>query len=90
MLNQLKMAGKFSDASGIIIGDFKNCEPVKRDRSLSLDEVIRHHIIPAGKPTLKGFMIGHSSPSFAIPFGARGFMDTADLSLKIESGLRKE
>ncbi|WP_347318553.1 LD-carboxypeptidase [Rossellomorea sp. RS05] len=89
MLNQLKMAGKLADASGIIIGDFKNCDPVKQDRSLSLDEVINHHIIPAGKPTLKGFMIGHSSPSFAIPFGAHGFMDTQDLSFRIESGLRK-
>lgn len=89
MVNQLKMANKFNDASGIIIGDFKNCEPKRRKRSLTLDEVLTEHIASAGKPVLKGFNIGHSSPSIAIPVGSLGTMNTFDQSLKIESGIRE-
>ncbi|PFA67084.1 LD-carboxypeptidase [Bacillus sp. AFS015802] len=87
MVNQLKMANKFTEASGIIIGDFKNCEPKKRERSLTLDEVLTEHIKSAGKPVMKGFKIGHSSPSIAIPVGSIGTMNTLDQTLKIESGI---
>ena len=87
MLNQLKMAHKFKDASGIIIGDFKNCEPKKRERSLTLDEVLTEHIANAGKPAIKGFNIGHSSPNIAIPVGSIGTMNTLEHSFKIESGI---
>ncbi len=87
MVNQLKMANKFNEASGIIIGDFKNCVPKKRERSLTLDEVLTAHIASAGKPVIKGFKIGHSSPSIAIPVGSLGIMDTFEHTLKIESGI---
>lgn len=89
MLNQLKMANKFKDVSGIIIGDFKNCEPKKRERSLTLDEVLTEHIASTGKPALKGFNIGHSSPNIAIPVGSIGTMNTFEHSFKIESGIRE-
>ncbi|MGG4168030.1 LD-carboxypeptidase [Rossellomorea vietnamensis] len=87
MVNQLKMANKFKDSSGIIIGDFKNCEPKKRERSLTLDEVLTEHVTSAGKPALKGFNIGHSSPNIAIPVGSIGTMNTIDHSFKIDSGI---
>jgi muramoyltetrapeptide carboxypeptidase len=87
MVNQLKMANKFNEASGIIIGDFKNCVPKKRERSLTLDEVLTEHIAGTGKPVLKGFNIGHSSPSIAIPLGSRGTMNTFEHTLMIESGI---
>ncbi|MGM0851182.1 MAG: S66 peptidase family protein [Bacillota bacterium] len=89
MVNQLKMAGKFHDASGIIIGDFKNCVPVKRERSLTLDEVIKEHISSAGKPVLKGFHIGHSSPSIAIPLGSMGRMNTYNQTFIVETGIEE-
>lgn len=76
MLNQLKHAGKFADAAGILIGDFHNCEPDKRKVSFTLEEIFDHHIVPAGKPTLSGFRIGHCSPNIAIPIGVRARMST--------------
>ncbi len=88
MVNQLKMANKFNEASGIIIGDFKNCVPEKPERSLTLDEVLMEHIASAGKPVLKGFHIGHSSPSIAIPVGSIGKLDTRDHTFTIETGVR--
>lgn len=90
MMNQLKMAGKFDDASGIIIGDFKNCVPEKREQSLTLDEVLKEHISDAGKPVLKGFHIGHSSPSIAIPLGSMGQMNTYNQTFIVETGIRED
>ncbi|MGM0827516.1 MAG: S66 peptidase family protein [Bacillota bacterium] len=90
MMNQLKMAGKFDDASGIIIGDFKNCVPEKHEQSLTLDEVLKEHISDAGKPVLKGFHIGHSSPSIAIPLGSMGRMNTYNQRFIVETGIRED
>ncbi|WP_175989374.1 LD-carboxypeptidase [Bacillus sp. Marseille-Q1617] len=90
MLNQIKMAGKFQDAEGIIIGDFKNCGPDKRKESLTLDQLFEEHIKPADKPAMKGFLIGHSSPCLAIPVGSVGRMNTKEKTLIVESGIKGE
>jgi muramoyltetrapeptide carboxypeptidase len=90
MLNQLKMAGKFQDAEGIIIGDFKNCGPDKRKESLTLDQLFDEYIKPANKPAMKGFLIGHSSPCLAIPVGSVGRINTKEKALIVESGIKEE
>ena len=77
MLNQLKHAGKFDQAAGFLIGDFKDCIPAKRKESLTLEQVFIDHLLPSGKPCLSGFRIGHCSPHIAIPFGVPMRMDTA-------------
>lgn len=86
MLNQLQQAGKLTDAAGIIIGDFHQCQP-KRDKSLALDEVINHYIQRAGKPTMKGFKIGHCSPHISIPLGVNAEINTNEKVLIIDSGV---
>ncbi|QFT89806.1 putative murein peptide carboxypeptidase [Bacillus sp. THAF10] len=87
MLNQLKMAGKFDDAAGIVIGDFHNCVPDEGKPSLTLDEVISQHVLEAGKPTMKGFKFGHCFPNIAIPHGAMAKLDTYTKTLTIEPGI---
>ncbi|MBP2242436.1 muramoyltetrapeptide carboxypeptidase [Cytobacillus eiseniae] len=87
MLNQLFMAGKLIDASGLIIGDFNNCVP-EREPSLDLEEVINHYIRLANKPALKGFKFGHCSPHIALPLGVNVEMDTVNKQLTIESGVQ--
>jgi muramoyltetrapeptide carboxypeptidase len=87
MLNQLYMAGKLQEASGILVGDFNNCVP-ERELSLSLDEVIEHYIKLADRPTLKGFKMGHCTPHIAVPFGTDARMDTKMKSVFVESGIK--
>lgn len=86
MLNQLYMAGKLSEASGLLIGDFCDCTP-KRDLSLSLDEVINHYVGLANKPSIKGLQIGHCNPHIAIPFGVQAKLDTNVKRLIVDSGI---
>ncbi|NGQ94392.1 LD-carboxypeptidase [Brevibacillus sp. SYP-B805] len=84
MLNQLRMAGKLDAAAGIVLGDFHNCDPVKRkEASLTLEEVFDDYLTPAGKPVLAGFRIGHCSPNLAIPLGAMGRIDTKEKTFTI-------
>lgn len=87
MLNHLKMAGKLSDAAGVLLCDFHDCIPKKRDESLMLKDIIQDYIVPEGKPALSGFKIGHSSPNNAIPIGAEGVLDADKKQLVIEPGV---
>jgi muramoyltetrapeptide carboxypeptidase len=82
MLNQLRLAGKFADAAGILVCDFHNCVPNKRQESLALEQIFHDHIVSAGKPTLSGFKIGHCSPNIAVPIGIEARMSTYDKSLE--------
>ncbi|AJY76764.1 S66 peptidase family protein [Paenibacillus beijingensis] len=82
MLNQLRQAGKLSDAAGILVCDFHNCEPKKREASLTLTQVLEHHIAAAGKPALAGFKIGHGSPNITIPIGVMADMNTNEKKLE--------
>ncbi|MFV5338265.1 S66 peptidase family protein [Bacillus paralicheniformis] len=87
MLNQLKMAGKLSDAVGILLCDFHNCSPKKRGESLTLKEVFQDYIAAAGKPALSGFNIGHCSPNIAVPVGAQAVLDADKKQLTIDPGI---
>ncbi|MGG0643935.1 LD-carboxypeptidase [Sporosarcina gallistercoris] len=86
LLNQLRLAGKFSDAAGIVIGDFAKAEP-KKETSLTLDEVLRHYTADLGKPVVSGFKIGHCEPHFAIPFGTKARLDADQKTLTILPGV---
>jgi muramoyltetrapeptide carboxypeptidase len=90
MLNQLRLAGKFSDAAGIVLGDFCNCVPSKRVESLSLEEIFVDHILSSGTPAIMGLNIGHCSPHFAVPLGVNATFNTANRTLAIEAGVAEK
>ncbi|WP_330619738.1 S66 peptidase family protein [Vallitalea pronyensis] len=75
LLTQLKHAGKLKDAQGILLGNFKNCEPQEKEMSHSLQEVFEELIKPLHKPTLYHLKAGHCRPNITLPFGVRVHMD---------------
>lgn len=85
MFTQLRLAGKFKDASGIILGDFNNCEAETSEYadSLSLRQVIKDIIKPLGKPTIYNFQSGHCQPMITIPFGIKAKLDATNRQLII-------
>lgn len=88
MLNQLRLARKFDEAAGIVIGDFKNSEPKKREESLTLDEVFDHYLSGLKIPVVKGFKIGHCEPHFSVPLGAKARLDADAKTLTILPGVQ--
>ncbi|WP_251667937.1 MULTISPECIES: LD-carboxypeptidase [unclassified Sporosarcina] len=87
LLNQLRLAGKLREASGVIIGDFAKAEPSNPEKSLSLDEVFAHYFKDLGKPVVKGFQIGHCEPHIAIPLGVKGRLNANERTLTILPGV---
>lgn len=86
MLNQLALASKFSDAAGIMIGDFAQADP-KRTPSLTLEEVLDHYLSRLDCPVLSGFQMGHCSPNIGFPFGVQARMDTERKVVMIAPGV---
>ncbi|WP_372869557.1 S66 peptidase family protein [Planomicrobium okeanokoites] len=87
MLNQLRMARKFEGLAGVVIGDFKNCEPEDPEKSLNLDQVFDHYFKDLGIPVVKGFKIGHCEPHFSVPLGVVARLDATEMTLTVLPGV---
>ncbi|MFS0575671.1 LD-carboxypeptidase [Sporosarcina sp. 179-K 3D1 HS] len=87
LLNHMRMAGKFDEVAGIVVGDFAKAEPKNENASLSLDEVFNHYFRRLGKPVVKGFKIGHCEPHFAVPLGVEARLDADNRTLTILPGV---
>lgn len=83
MLTHLRLAGKFDDCAGIVLGDFKNCEMEYPGYSFSLEEIVRDVVAPCGKPIFSGLQSGHCTPKITLPFGVNCRMDADACSLTV-------
>ncbi|MBP1948841.1 S66 peptidase family protein [Virgibacillus litoralis] len=88
MLNQLKLAGKLTDAAGIIVGDFAEAEPKKEKPSLSLEQVFHDYFADLQCPVMSGFKIGHCLPHFSVPLGTSAKLSTAKKTLTVDAGVK--
>lgn len=89
MLTHLRLAGKFDDCAGVVLGDFKNCEMEYPGYSFSLEEIVKDVIVPSGKPIFSGLQSGHCTPKITLPFGVRCRMDADACTLTaLESAVR--
>lgn len=72
-LNMLKLAGKFNDCIGIVVGECTNCPPAY---NTSYMDLINEVIVPLGKPLMTNVMTGHGFYKAAIPIGATANLNT--------------
>jgi len=66
-LEQLRLAGKFSDCAGILMGDCDNCPDAY---GVSYEALIDDYLVPLGKPLVSGLASGHGTYKAAVPIGA--------------------
>jgi muramoyltetrapeptide carboxypeptidase len=66
-VNHLKLAGKFDDCIGIVMGECTGCEV---SYGKSYDDLINDVIAPLGKPLLTNLTTAHGTYKTAIPIGA--------------------
>ena len=77
MLVQLSMAGKLTQAVGILIGKCVNCEPQGRMRySFRLNQVLQDRLGNLDIPVVYGAAIGHEKDKITLPIGVRARLDT--------------
>jgi len=88
MLTQLRLAGLFDRAAGVIFGHCRGCSPESPGTSLSLREVLDDHLRPLGVPAFYGTAIGHITDKFTVPVGAYAEMDADSGMIRLlESGV---
>lgn len=72
-LNMLKLAGKFADCIGIVLGECTNCPSAYQT---SFIDLINGVIVPFGKPLMTNVATGHGFYKAAIPIGALANLNT--------------
>jgi muramoyltetrapeptide carboxypeptidase len=83
MLNSLRLAGVFNEVSGIIFGQFNDCNAEKPLESFTLEEVVRHQLKGYSFPVIWGAPIGHVKNKWTLPIGVKALMDAEGLSVKL-------
>jgi len=84
MLAQLKMAGKFDEVVGVVIGECVSCEHDPERPSLSLDELIDDYFGALGVPVIHGLACGHGKYKATIPLGVQVTLDADACCLVID------
>lgn len=79
-LNALKLAGKFDDCIGIVMGQCSDC-PISYNTSY--DDLINAVLVPLAKPLMTNVATAHGTYKAAIPIGATANLDTINNTLTI-------
>lgn len=79
-MNHLKLAGKFEDCIGIIIGQCTSCQEAY---GKSYEELINDFLVPLGKPLMTNLATAHGTYKAAIPIGAVTNLNTVNNTLTV-------
>jgi muramoyltetrapeptide carboxypeptidase len=83
MLNQLKLHGMLDTLSGILLGQFSDCEPKDDRPSLTLLDVFGDYLNPVAYPVIGSMPFGHEKKKVTLPLGALVRYEPADRSVKV-------
>ncbi len=93
MLTQLRLAGKFDQCAGVVVGECVDCsqkdfKPSFRGNSWTLNEVLDQILGELKVPVLSGLLIGHTDDQASLPVGVMAEMDAgAGTLMLLESGV---
>ncbi len=83
MLTQLNQAESFANTAGVMFGVFTRSDAREEDRSLTLDEVISHHLGSLKVPAVAGYSVGHIAHQMTLPLGVRARLNTQEQTLTL-------
>ncbi len=76
MITQLKLAGKLDRVAGILLGQFKDCDP--GSSGVTADDALKNLLGGLEIPVLANFPAGHGSDNWILPLGTRVCLDAAN------------
>lgn len=82
MLTALDLAGKFKDCSGIIFGDFFDCNKSSED-DFELEELFLDRVAKYNKPCISNLKCGHCTPTLTLPLGVHCELDANNKEIKL-------
>lgn len=74
MLHQLKLANKFKNLSGVVLGDFSTCKGEDNKPTFTLQEIF--NFVFKKYPLMSNARFGHIKNALTIPYGIKCRMDT--------------
>ena len=83
MITQLKQSTNLSEANGIILGEFHNCEMEEGDNSLTLKETLTNQFAGMNVPVLYNFPFGHKDNLITLPIGTYCEVDGFKTSISL-------
>ncbi len=84
MWTHLKLAGVFKKVTGIVLGDFTQCE--EKNANYTCAEVLASLAKETGLPCARGFAIGHDELNLPVPLGTRVSLDATNAKLTFLEG----
>lgn len=84
MWTHLRLAGVFERISGIVLGDFTDCD--ERNGAYSSADVLRSLAEETGLPCAAGFPIGHGAINQPVPLGTSVRLDAGEARLTFLEG----
>ncbi len=81
-LNMLKKHGVFKKVSGIILGDFNDCDSDSSNQ-MPLDEVIKDYFGDLEIPVIYNLESGHCEPMITLPLGSNISLDSEKLEIRV-------
>jgi len=85
MLNQLRLAGIFSQINGLILGQFKDCFTPEHDSSSpQIEELITLWNKDLDIPIIAGIPYGHFKRRLVLPIGIQAQLDTQPPALTLQ------
>lgn len=83
LLTQLALAGILDAVAGVVFGKCTDCDPEGSNGSLTLPEVLEHHLGGLGVPVWAGGMVGHIPHKWTIPLGVAAEVDTRSATIRL-------
>lgn len=84
MFHHLKLSGKFDDCSGIILGNFDDCNN-RYDDNYTLENLFNDFFQEINKPVFYNFESGHKKPDMAtVPLGANCILNITNKEIYFE------
>jgi len=80
MINHMRLAGKFDDCVGIVMGYYTNCET--EDAVMTLKQIFKD-LLPEDKPVILNYSCGHDLPTMTLPLGKMAKLDADAKTLTI-------
>jgi muramoyltetrapeptide carboxypeptidase len=83
ILTQLRNAGLFDGAAGIVVGDIKS-KWSGGIAELSAEDIVEEVLAPLGLPLIFGLPVGHNKHHATVPLGALATLDADAGTLVVE------
>jgi muramoyltetrapeptide carboxypeptidase len=83
MLTQLQLTGGLKECSGIILGQFTECDGEEDKNTFTLRQVLEDRVMNLDMPVITNFMCGHDNPKLVLPIGAKARLNCGKGKIEI-------